>query len=52
MPKWVEKTLKYNPGEKSLKASFAIYLDLKCLLKKEESGQAMFIKCSFDKKGK
>ena len=38
MPKWVEKTLKYNPGEKSLKASFAIYLDLKCLLKKEESG--------------
>ena len=34
MPKWVEKILKYNPGEKSLKAPFAIYLDLKCLLKK------------------
>ena len=34
MPKWVEKILKYNPGEKSLKASFAIYLDLECLLKK------------------
>ena len=27
MPKWVEKILKYNPGEKSLKAPFAIYLD-------------------------
>ena len=34
MPKWVEKILKYNPGEKSLKAPFAIYLDLKCLQKK------------------
>ena len=34
MPKWVEKILKYNPGEKSLKAPFAIYLDLECLLKK------------------
>ena len=35
MPKWVEKILKYNPGEKSLKAPFAIYLYLECLLKKE-----------------
>ena len=34
MPSWVEKILKYNPGEKSLKAPFAIYLDLECLLKK------------------
>ena len=34
MPSWAEKTLKYNPGEKSLKAPFAIYLDLECLLKK------------------
>ena len=34
MPKWVEKILKYNPGEKSLKVPFAIYLDLECLLKK------------------
>ena len=33
MPKWVEKILKYNPGEKSLKAPFPIYLDLECLLK-------------------
>ena len=39
MPKWVGKTLKYNPGEKSLKAPFAIYLDLECLLKKEQSFQ-------------
>ena len=36
MPKWVEKILKCNPGEKSLKAPFAIYLDLECLLKKEQ----------------
>ena len=32
---WAEKTLKYNPGEKSLKALFTIYIDLECLLKKE-----------------
>ena len=37
--KSVEKILKYNPGEKSLKAPFAIYLDLKCLLRKEQSCQ-------------
>ena len=36
MPKWVGKILKYNPGEKSLKAPFAIYLDLECLLKNEQ----------------
>ena len=35
MPQWVQKILKYNPGEKSLKAPFVIYLDLECLLKKE-----------------
>ena len=39
MAKWVEKIVKYNPGEKSLKAPFAIYLDLECLLKKEQSRQ-------------
>ena len=61
MPKWVEKILKYNPGEKSLKAPFAIYLDLECLSKKEQSyiekkakhepsGWAMFTRCSFNKK--
>ena len=37
MPKWVEKILKYNPGEESLKAPFVIYLHLECLLKKEQS---------------
>ena len=37
MPKWVAKILKYNEGEKSLKAPFAIYLDLECLLRKEQS---------------
>ena len=39
MPKCFEKILKYNPGEKSLKAPFAIYLDLECLLKKEQPRQ-------------
>ena len=39
MPKWVEKILKHNPGEKLLKAPFAIYLNLECLLKKIQSCQ-------------
>ena len=39
MLKWVEKILKYNPGEKSLKEPYAIYLDLEYLLKKEQSCQ-------------
>ena len=34
MPKQAEKILKYVHGEKSLKAPFTIYLDLKSLLKK------------------
>ena len=33
----MKKILKYNPGEKSLKAPFAIYLDLECLLKSCEN---------------
>ena len=33
----LKKYLKNNPGEKSLKGPFAIYLDLECLLKKEQS---------------
>ena len=63
MPKRFEKILKYSHGEKSLKAPFAIYLDLECLLKRsnlvkivtqkkkakhEPSGWVMFTKCSFD----
>ena len=39
MPKWVENILKYNPGEKSLKAPFTIYLHLEWLLKKEQFHQ-------------
>ena len=39
MPKWVEKILKSNPGEKLLKVPFEIYLGLECLLRKEQSCQ-------------
>ena len=39
MPRWSEKILKYNPGEKSLKAPFSIYLDLECILKEVQSCQ-------------
>ena len=52
MPKWVEKILKYNPGEKSLKAPFAIYLDLECLLKKEQSRQNNLEKTYTEKKAR
>ena len=27
MPDWVSKTIKYSPGEKSLKAPFSFFLD-------------------------
>ena len=59
--KWVEEILKYNPGEKSLKALFAnnnnnnnnnnlekSYTEKKA--RHEPSGWAMFTRCSFDKK--
>ena len=39
MPSLAEKTLKCNPGEKSLKAPYAIYIDLECILKKVQSSQ-------------
>ena len=39
MASWAEKILKYNPAKKSLKAPFAIYLNLECLLKQEQSCQ-------------
>ena len=52
MPKWVKKTLKYNPGEESLKALFAIYLDLECLLKKEQSCENNPEKTYTEKKAK
>ena len=35
VPSWAEKTLKYNPGEKSLKAPDVIYIGLECVLKKK-----------------
>ena len=35
----VWKILKYNPGKKSLKAPFSIYLDLESLLKKRISSK-------------
>ena len=49
MPKWYEKILKYNSGEK---APFAIYLDLECLLKKEQSCQSNPEKSNTQKKAK
>ena len=52
MPNWVDKILKYNPEEKSLKAPFAIYLDLKCLLKKLQSSQNNSEKSYTEKKAK
>ena len=52
MPEWVEKILKYNPGEKSWKAPFAIYLGLECLLRKEESRQNNPEKSNTEKKAK
>ena len=39
MPTKDNKTLKYNHGEKSLKAPFTIYANLECLLIKQQSCQ-------------
>ena len=39
MLSWAEKTLKYNPGEKKLKVSDVIYIDLECILEKVQSCQ-------------
>ena len=50
MPKWVEKILTYNPGEKPLKAPFAIYLRLECLLKKEQHQQNKNLEESYTEK--
>ena len=51
MPKQAEKILKYIDGEKSLKVPFAIYLDLECLLKKEQSCKNNPKKLYTEKKG-
>ena len=50
MPDWVNKILKHNLGEKSLKKSFTIYLDLECTLKKIQSIQNNPEKCYTEKK--
>ena len=52
MPKQAEKILKYIHGEKSLKVPFTIYLDLECLLKKEQSCQNNPGKSYTDKKAR
>ena len=39
MPDWANKTMKYNPGEKSLKAPFSFFLDLECILRNLQSSQ-------------
>ena len=39
MPEKDKKILKYNHGEMLLKVPFAIYADLECLLKKDQSCQ-------------
>ena len=44
------KNIKIKPGEKSLQAPFAIYLDLEYLLKKEQHNQNNNLEQSF--KGK
>ena len=52
MTKWVDKILEYNPGKKSLKAQFVIYLDLECLLRKEQSRQNNSEKSYTEKKAR
>ena len=49
MPKWVEK-IQYNPGEKSLKVPFVIYLDLESLLKKNNLIKIIQKNCTQRKK--
>ena len=39
MPEWANKTIKYNPGEKSLKEPSSFFPDLEFLVKKEQSCQ-------------
>ena len=36
---WINKSIKHNKGEKSLKKPLVIYLDLECILKKLQSIQ-------------
>ena len=50
MPECANKISKHNPGEKSLKMSVTIYLDLECILKKLQSNQNNLEKCYTEKK--
>ena len=50
MPNEDNKILKYNYGEKSLKAPFIIYADLECLLEKMHSCQNNLEKSYTEKK--
>ena len=50
MPNEDNNILKYNYGEKSLKAPFIIYADLECLLEKMYSCQNNFEKSIYRKK--
>ena len=52
IPNEDNKILKYNHGEKSLKASFMIYADLECLLEKTHSCQNNPEKAYTEKKTK
>ena len=52
MPNENNKILKYNPGEKSLRHPFIIYVDLECLLKKIDSCQNNHEKSYTEKKAK
>ena len=45
-----KNTKKYNSGEKSLKAPFTVYLDLECLIKKEQSCQNNNLEESYTEK--
>ena len=50
MPNIDNKILKYNHGEKSLKAPFMIYADLECLLEKMHSCQNNLKRSYIEKK--
>ena len=50
MPNEDNKLLKYNSGEKSLKAPFVIYEDLECLLEKIDTSQNNHEKSCTEKK--
>ena len=50
MPNESNKILKYNYGEKSLKAPFIDYTELECLLEKMHSCQNNFAKSNTEKK--